>query len=404
MPKLNRRTLISTTAAAASVVTAFKSSSGGAAILSHDFQPRGQIGRLERLPTLDLQSNEDFLTTFRVLVNGDMVAMARARADEILTAQGLDPNAEATLEDALELLGDDEVIGSYFQAWSAAQQQMWKNIRDQLYENADQLLEEMEAADKMGPGSLELNPGIEPDWAKYEIHQQPGGYVGDPFAGHIYHYGTNDFYMNANDQDRIHRGLARITPKPKDGVVNRIHEVACGCGQMAQGFKEFNPNAEVWASDIGAPMVRYAHMRSVDLGLAVNFRQALAEESGFPDDHFDIVASYLQHHECPAESTKATLREVFRTLRPGGVFFPIDFFTGLLPPPTTAFDKLYYWWHHRWNQEVWYEEYASVDMAAEMRKVGFEVTEIGSTGRGAEQRADNIGVRKMPYLLATKPA
>ena len=401
---LNRRTLFGATATAASfVAAAMRGRKANAKILSHDFEPRGTVGRLERLPKLDLQSSEDFLTTFRVLVNGDMTKMARARADELMIAKGLDPNAEATVEEALEVLGDDPIIGSYFQSWNSAQQQMWKNIRDEIYANADAYLAEMEAADKSGPGTLELNPGIVPDWAKYEIHQQPGGYVGDPFAGHIYHYGTNDFYMGANDQDSIHVGLAGLIPIPRDKQVKRIHETGTGCGQMAVALKERFPDAEVWGTDIGAPMVRYAHMRAVDLGVDVNFAQRLAEDSKFPDNHFDIITNYLQYHECPAESSRAHIREAFRTLRPGGVFYPIDFFTGLLVPPRTAFDKMYFWWHHRWNVEVWYEEYASLDFAAEMEKVGFEVAKRRSGPRISKQRADNLSFERTPYVIGRKP-
>ena len=35
------------------------------------------------------------------------------------------------------------------------------------------------------------------------------------------------------------------------------------------------------------------------------------------------------------------------------------------------------WVDHRWNNEVWRMEYARVDFPAEMRKVGFDVTEKG---------------------------
>ena len=54
------------------------------------------------------------------------------------------------------------------------------------------------AAEKKGPGTLELKPAMHiPDYAKHEIHILPGGYVGDPLAGYIYHYGTNNFHMGA---------------------------------------------------------------------------------------------------------------------------------------------------------------------------------------------------------------
>jgi len=58
------------------------------------------------------------------------------------------------------------------------------------------------------------------------------------------------------------------------------------------------------------------------------------------------------------------------------VFFPIDFFTGG-QSPTNAAGTFARWIDHRWNNEVWRPEYASVDFAGTMRKVGFDVTVEG---------------------------
>ena len=63
-----------------------------------------------------------------------------------------------------------------------------------------------------------------------------------------------------------------------------------------------------------------------------NFAQRLAEDTGFPDGHFDIVASYILHHELPLHVSQQVMKEAYRISRPGGVFYPVDF-TGLLNPP-----------------------------------------------------------------------
>ena len=204
---LNRRSLFAATAAATSFLsTAVKPSGARATTASFDLEPRGTQGRLERLPELTLESRQDFFTGFRKWVNGDMRQAAHDRMVKILTDKGLDPDADIPLKKLLKLLGDDPVIGTSVRAWISGQQLTWKSIQDRFHADADSYLAEMEAADMAGPGSLELNPDMEiPNYAKHEIHIQPGGYVGDPFAGHINHYGVNAFYQGRNDQDEVHR-------------------------------------------------------------------------------------------------------------------------------------------------------------------------------------------------------
>jgi ubiquinone/menaquinone biosynthesis C-methylase UbiE len=257
--------------------------------------------------------------------------------------------------------------------WLSNQQITWKTLQDYFHANADMYLSEMEAADKNGPGTLELNPGIEPEYTRHEIHIQPGGYVGDAFAGHIYHYGTNSFYISVlghNEQDQVHKAVAAMMPVPADGKVKRILDAGCGIGQMTVALKERFPDAEVWGVDIGAPMVRYAHMRANDIGIGANFRHALAEDTKFPDGYFDIVTSYIMHHELPAEKTIEVIKETRRVTRPGGVYSPLDFNNGGLTGPASVLHSR--WWDHRWNNEVWSLSYHGMDFSGEIAKAGFK--------------------------------
>ena len=197
-----------------------------------------------------------------------------------------------------------------------------KFLQDYFHDNADKYIAEMEEADNVGPGTLELNPDMElPKYTKHEIHIMPGGYVGDEFAGHIYHYGTNSFYVSVlgdNEQDQIHIGVANRLPLPEDGKVKRILIMGCGPGQMTVALKERFPDAEVWGIDVGGPLVRYGHMRARDLGVDINFAQRLAEDTKFEDGYFDIVTSYIINHELPQEANKAVIAEAYRVTRPGG--------------------------------------------------------------------------------------
>ena len=130
------------------------------------------------------------------------------------------------------------------------------------------------------------------------------------------------------------------------------------------------PDAEVWGIDVGGPMVRYAHMKAADMGVAVNFAQRLAEDTKFPANHFDLVVSNLLFHEVSEQGAKNIIKEVARILRPGGVFSPTDMNT----PPQTVKAKYTLWYNYRWNHEDWYADWHSVDFAGEMRASGLKTT------------------------------
>jgi SAM-dependent methyltransferase len=395
---LDRRTLFPALAGLGSAAASLFSSKKAAASASKgfvgDIEPRGTKNRLERLPSLDLESQQDFLTGYRTFTGRGFRRITPRRSKDLFEAKGLDAEADPSLETVLEVLGDDPVFGMNARSWVSCQQLTWKTIQDFVYDKADEYLAEMEATDNIGLGTLELNPDMPlPDHVKYEIHIMPGGYVGDPLGGHVYHYGTNNFYGGGNYQDEIHIDLANSVPAPKDGKVMRILDVGCTLGQMTLALKERFPDAEVWGIDAGGPMLRYGHMRAVDLGVDINLAQRLAEDTKFEDGFFDVVTSYILYHEMPAEISKQSVKEAYRILRPGGVFFPIDFYTGSNVVTKRADLKFRRWWDHRWNEEVWFKEYDGFDMPKAMQNEGFDVNEEGP--------AAWIGNTN---LLATKPA
>ena len=376
------------------------STSALAKLAMNDFEPRGTDGILERLPTLDLESYDEFSTSTRVWINSKLTRAANRRAMQILRENGINPKDEISLEKAVELLVDDPVIAFRNHSWQRLQMHMWTELLREFHGNYDAYMSEMEAADKSGPGVLELNPGIEPEYTKHEIHMQPGGYTGEAFAGHLYHYGTNNFYNGRNYQDQVHTRLANAIPLPADGKVRRILDAGCSCGQQVVALKQRFPDAEVWGVDIGAPMVRYSHMRAVDMGADVNFRHALAEETGFPDGYFDIVTSYILHHEVTEDATYKIVRESERVLRPGGIYYPVDAYTN--PRNRAVFDtalrRVMDWITYRWNHERWWFEWQRADFFGEMRRAGLA---LNMDGPEAEPNPEGgLGANN---ILGTKP-
>ena len=398
---LTRRTLFSALAAVGSTTAAFMTGRKAKAAtpkLDFDHEPRGALGRLERLPTLDVESRQDFVTGIRAWGQPNALRrMERSRFNRLMVKAGIDPRSEdVPLADIFKAVDGDPLLGMGVRYRSDVQFLMYKNLDTEFSDNADLYLEELEAYDKSGPGTLELNPDMHiPDYTKYEIHCMPGGFVGHPLAGHINYYGSNSLYegrREPNRQDEMHTAMAHDVPMPKDGRVRRVLDLGCGVAKLAVGLKERFPDAEVWGVDIAAPMLRFAHMRAVDLGVELHLAQRLAEDTKFPDGHFDIVASYILHHEVTAQATIDISKEVFRILRPGGVYVPYDFYTAAKRVKTTPYYMYSMWKDHRWNHEVWREEYRKLDFSQTFRDAGFEVNESGPAG----WRFDS-------NFLATKP-
>ena len=146
---LDRRTLFSTAAAgatAASQLVGGRKAKAAKSGFKGDVEMRGSKGRLERLPTLDLESKHDFTAGFRTW-HRKFNGVANTRIEKILQDNGLDPKGEYTMEEVLKLIEHDPVVGASGRTWISNQQVTWKVLQDHFHENADAYLAEMEAAE-----------------------------------------------------------------------------------------------------------------------------------------------------------------------------------------------------------------------------------------------------------------
>lgn len=351
---------------------------------------RGFTERNRRVRSLDVESYQDFVVGFRGFTYGTLDRVAQTRATTILDDLRLN-DTESPLGSFRDALHDDPVIGTRIRAWLSSQQLMWRRVLDHFEQHSDTYLAELEATDDAGPGSLELNTGMDiPDYTKHEIHLQPGGYTGNDFAGLLYHYGTNAFYKGENDDDQFHIALAKSVELPRDGKVERVVDLGCGIARLTVALAERFPDAEVWGLDIGGPLVRYAHQRAVDLGVPVHFAQRLAEDTKFADNSVDLVTAYILFHEVPQDAAKAICAEAFRILRPGGVFDVTDFHTGDAIPKE-PYRRFMRYIDHVYNAERWSHDFVHSDFLETLRSVGFEVEK-------GESRHWGIGV-----YIARKP-
>jgi ubiquinone/menaquinone biosynthesis C-methylase UbiE len=289
---------------------------------------RKPIGTLPAATERDDEAYLDFVEGLRLFDSQQLDPALRQRA-----TQALDEYARQTghhvrsVDEAHAALDGLPIVKSKWRVRRTSQEMFWNGIAETYKKRERELLAELDTADRSGPGSVQWDPNFRlPEYySKVEFHIQPGGYHANPLAGYIYHYGTKVFFQGANDNDEFHRNMVFGLPLPADGRVSRVLDLATSVGQSATALKERFPTAEVWGIDAGAPMVRYAHKRAVDMGLDVHFAQRMAENMGFPDNHFDLVFAHILFHEVPVSIARQIIADVHRSLRPGGLFIIVDF-------------------------------------------------------------------------------
>ncbi|MFN8535378.1 MAG: class I SAM-dependent methyltransferase [Dehalococcoidia bacterium] len=335
------------------------------------------LGTMTPASDMDDASYLDFVEGIRAFNLGQVQPVVaeryQAAARAFAARTGRPP---AGLAEAHAVLDSIPVFQARNRIWRSGQEMMWQGVVETYRKREAELLAELDAADRRGPGSV----GYDASFAypayfdAYDAHIQPGSYHRDPLAGYIYHYGTKIFSTGSNNRDDNQRGQVRNSALPADGQVRRILDLACSIGQSATAWQEQFPQAEVWAIDIAAPMVRYAHKRAAEMGLPIHFRQMLAEELAFPDASFDLVHAYILFHEIPVNIIRKTLREAARVLRPGGVFVIWDFGRSYYKDGTPYHEAMLEFVTID-NGEPFAQDFCHLDFPAEIRAAGFRTVE-----------------------------
>ncbi len=230
------------------------------------------------------------------------------------------PTPVQSIKAVAELLNDEPIYKflAFFERHNHAL--VFKTSLDVLNARREEVLAWLDDANGPGTlGSLELDPdvGVPRYYKGVEIHTQPGSYHGSPFAGILYHWMIGPFLVHRDDQDGMGWALANTVPK-RD--YKRILDLGCGIGKSTFPYCDLYPDADVVGIDYAAPMLKYAHKWAQQRGKAVHFSQRLAEQTGYPDESFDLITALWLFHEIPNKVADAVCREAHRLLRPGGVF------------------------------------------------------------------------------------
>lgn len=197
---------------------------------------------------------------------------------------------------------------------------------------------------------LHLNPQIEisKQDRMTNIHRMPGGYLSDRgdedilaglrYVNYLSLLSTGSAFDSFSDN---------LVPRVKDEFIEnqfpnfkprRIMDLGCGIGQNTLSLKNLYPHAQVIGVDFGAAMLRYGYANARLLNQEIEFYQQDAKYTEFPNEHFDLITSFLLLHEIPYTLMKRAIAECARLLRPGGVMVHFD--SGVFLDPQTKQAKV----------------------------------------------------------------
>ena len=272
------------------------------------------------------------------------------------------------------------------------QELMWDSVIDSVERELPRLKAEFKRRSAEAKGSLTLDPDLEiPRYhTAADIHLQPGAYhtdvtdddvsAGAIFERAVYMYGDGKF--GANNDFMGHTILGYLTQAHPEFRPDKVLDMGCTTGNSTLPYVDAFPAAEVYAVDVGAPCLRYAHARAEALSTPVHFSQQNAEHTSFEDATFDLIVSHILFHETSRKAFKNILGECHRLLRPGGLMLHLD-----IPQDRHCEDRFnsFLWdWEAYHNNETFCVAMRDMDYEKESVTAGFDPgkVSIGETPFG----------------------
>lgn len=276
----------------------------------------------------------------------------------------------------------------FYRWWSALrrtqQELMWESVRLSVERQLPELQERAKLQDRP-LGSLTIDPAftVPAYQTAVDIHCMPGSYhggnakVADLSVGAIYDRGTYVYGRGwlgpMNDdmgQSLVQNYLKQHYPEWQP---TRILDMGCAVGHSTLPYVDAYPNSEVYAIDVAAPMLHYAHARAEALGKRVHFEQQNAEHTSFPDASFDLVVSHILLHEIPPFAIRNMMQECYRLLTPGGMMLHVE---APLYQHMDDYTAFMYEWQTVNNNEPFWSAMRDLDLSAVALSAGFEPSRV----------------------------
>ncbi|MFB2839185.1 class I SAM-dependent methyltransferase [Floridanema evergladense] len=141
----------------------------------------------------------------------------------------------------------------------------------------------------------------------------------------------------------------------------KILDLCCGSGQATQVLVQYSQNV------IGLDASPLSLRRAKNNVPEAEYVEAFAEDMPFADNTFDVVHTSVAMHEMKSEQLRQILQQVYRVLKPGGIFTLVDFHAPTNPlfwPGISIFMWLFE------TETAW--ELINTDLVGLLRSFGFQ--------------------------------
>jgi demethylmenaquinone methyltransferase/2-methoxy-6-polyprenyl-1,4-benzoquinol methylase len=145
---------------------------------------------------------------------------------------------------------------------------------------------------------------------------------------------------------------------------SQILDLCCGSGQATAFLVQLSQN--VTGLDASPLSLKRARKNVPN----ATYVEAFAENMPFADNSFDLVHTSAALHEMQPEQLKKIIQEVYRVLKPGGIFTLVDFHA----PTNPVFWPgifVFFWLFE--TETAW--ELLKTDLSGLLKEIGFDVRE-----------------------------
>lgn len=339
-------------------------------------------------PNHDEASRQEFVGVMKGLANGYLEGVLNQKytAEYEADYEAKHGHKPQTRDEAAAALADQDLYKLWGSLVYTSQDLMWETCGETI----DRQREEFEAAaaaleskaNKLGSLKLNRDMILPEPIASLEIHRQPGGYFYEADAQDL----TSPLlYLSSVELYRTAKGLGSGAETGEPGMgrfmVNgfktkfgdkqpkRILDLGCGIGTETMALHEAFPDAEIHGLDLSGPLLRFAHVWAEGQGAGIHYRQANAQDTDYPEGHFDLVVSHIMFHETWSDILPGIMAEVQRILAPGGAFINGD--VPYQPSQIPLYRQALNGWQVDYNGEPFWNGFADTDVTQAMIAAGF---------------------------------
>ncbi|MFM7448954.1 MAG: class I SAM-dependent methyltransferase [Leptolyngbyaceae cyanobacterium] len=180
----------------------------------------------------------------------------------------------------------------------------------------------------------------------------------------------------AEAQDRLRASFHQVLAEYGPATVHNILDMGCSVGistlTVHRYYQQHQPDpVQTVGLDLSPYMLAVAQARDTEHEITA-WCHARAEDTGLPEQSFDLVTLQFVTHELPRTAAQAIFQEAWRLLRPGGYLGIVDNnpkspVIQNLPPVLFTLMK---------STEPWSDDYYTFDTEAALHQTGFEPTVI----------------------------